>query len=131
MMATPIAASHIRIRVQSPMFTMSETAPIVQKLLRLIATPTTKAMPKVAQVTRCCSEATSASVNTAQASGQRLGGGGGVTVPIVARRSRAVCAAPLPSYLSVTMRKVSAAAFRSPLSAWALPTVSSASAARG
>ena len=34
-MATAIASSHCRIRVQSPKLTMSATPPIVQKLVRL------------------------------------------------------------------------------------------------
>jgi hypothetical protein len=49
--ATAIASSHMRMRPQLPMFTMSETAPMVQKLVRCATAPTTKAIPKPDQVT--------------------------------------------------------------------------------
>src|SRR5690606_38283915 len=39
--ATAIASSHMRMRVQSPMWTMSETAPIVQKFVLLPTNPNT------------------------------------------------------------------------------------------
>ncbi len=45
-MATAIASSHMRMRPQLPMFTTSETAPIVQKLARLATAPKTKASAK-------------------------------------------------------------------------------------
>src|SRR5438477_7226786 len=41
--ATAIASSHMRMRPQLPMFTTSETAPMVQKLVRLATAPKTKA----------------------------------------------------------------------------------------
>src|SRR5690606_31784083 len=61
MMATPIALAHIRIRVQSPMFTMSATAPIVQKLVRFMIAPRTSPSAKVAQTTVLCTAAMSIS----------------------------------------------------------------------
>ncbi len=42
-MATAIASTHIRMRRQSPKFTMSVTAPIVQKFTRLATAPKTNA----------------------------------------------------------------------------------------
>src|SRR5690348_14752690 len=44
--ATAIARSHMRMRLQLPMFTTSETAPMVQKLVRLATAPNTKASAK-------------------------------------------------------------------------------------
>src|SRR5690606_37040840 len=61
MMATPIALAHIRIRVQSPMLTMSATAPIVQKLVRFMIAPSTSPSAKVAQTTVFCTAAMSIS----------------------------------------------------------------------
>src|SRR6476661_4880358 len=49
--ATAIASSHMRIRRQSPMCTMSVIAPIVQKLTRLATAPKTKARAKASQAT--------------------------------------------------------------------------------
>src|SRR5258706_6731932 len=41
-MATAIASSHMRMRPRLPMFTTSETAPMVQKLVRFAPAPKTK-----------------------------------------------------------------------------------------
>ena len=41
--ATAIASSHMRMRFQSPMLTMSDTAPMVQKLVLLATAPNTNA----------------------------------------------------------------------------------------
>jgi len=48
-MATAIASSHIRIRVQSPMLTMSDTAPIVQKFVMLPMKPNIAPSPNPSQ----------------------------------------------------------------------------------
>ena len=50
-MATAIASSHMRMRPQLPMFTMSEIAPMVQKLVRWATAPKTNARPKPDQAT--------------------------------------------------------------------------------
>ena len=47
--ATAIASTHMRMRVQSPMLTMSETAPIVQKLVLLPTNPKTPPSAKPSQ----------------------------------------------------------------------------------
>src|SRR5260221_3689289 len=44
--ATAIASSHMRMRAQLPMFTTSETAPMVQKLVRFATAPKTKGSAK-------------------------------------------------------------------------------------
>src|SRR4051812_13312641 len=49
--ATAIARSHMRMRAQLPMFTTSETAPIVQKLVRFATAPKTNAIANPAQAT--------------------------------------------------------------------------------
>jgi hypothetical protein len=51
-MATPMASSHIRMRVQSPMLTMSATAPMVQKWVRWAMAPKTAASANAAHRTR-------------------------------------------------------------------------------
>ncbi len=50
-MATPIASPHWRMRVQSPMFTTSLTAPIVQKWVRWTMAPNRRERKKVAPST--------------------------------------------------------------------------------
>ncbi len=45
--ATPIANSHARMRPVSPMFTQSDTAPMVQKLVLLVTAPSTTAAAKI------------------------------------------------------------------------------------
>ena len=50
-MATAIASSHIRMRPQWPMLTMSDTAPMTQKLLLLPTAPKMKASTKPPQMT--------------------------------------------------------------------------------
>src|SRR6185312_13784111 len=52
MIATAIARSHMRMRAQLPMFTTSDTAPMVQKFARFAAAPKTKASAKPPQATR-------------------------------------------------------------------------------
>ena len=49
--ATAIASSHMRMRLLSPMFTQSDTAPMVQKLVLLATAPKTKARTNAPQVT--------------------------------------------------------------------------------
>src|SRR6185437_5182598 len=49
--ATAIARSHMRMRAQLPMFTRSDTAPMVQKLVRFATAPNTKASAKPAHAT--------------------------------------------------------------------------------
>jgi hypothetical protein len=49
--ATPAASSHMRMRLQSPMLTMSATAPMVQKCVRCATAPKTTASAKLAQST--------------------------------------------------------------------------------
>ena len=44
--ATPIASTHMRMRVQSPMLTMSATAPMVQKCVRWAIAPNSTASAK-------------------------------------------------------------------------------------
>ena len=51
-MATAIASSHIRMRPQWPMLTMSDSAPIVQKLVLAATRPKTKAIAKPPPTTR-------------------------------------------------------------------------------
>jgi hypothetical protein len=46
-MATPIASAHMRMRDQSPMVTMSATAPMVQKCVRCAMAPKTTASAKL------------------------------------------------------------------------------------
>jgi hypothetical protein len=46
-----MAPSHMRMRVQSERLTMSDTAPIVQKSVRLMTTPNTALMRKVSATT--------------------------------------------------------------------------------
>ncbi|MNT46612.1 hypothetical protein D3C72_1832720 [compost metagenome] len=46
-MATPIARPHMRARVQSPMLTTSETAPMVQKCVRCSTAPNRKVRTNV------------------------------------------------------------------------------------
>src|SRR4030095_9292919 len=53
-MATAIASTHIRMRLQSPKVAMSTTAPIVQKLTRLATAPKTKASAKARPATSDC-----------------------------------------------------------------------------
>ena len=50
-MATPMARTHMRMRVQSPMLTMSATAPMVQKCVRWAMAPKATASPKAAHST--------------------------------------------------------------------------------
>ena len=50
-MATPMARAHMRMRLQSPMLTMSATAPMVQKWVRWAMAPKTAAKKKAAQRT--------------------------------------------------------------------------------
>src|SRR5574343_608289 len=50
-MATPIASSHMRMRLQSPMLTMSDTAPMVQKWVFWPMAPKAKATAKASQRT--------------------------------------------------------------------------------
>src|SRR5258706_14858532 len=50
--ATAIARSHMRMRAQLPMFTTSDTAPIVQKFVRLATKPKMKARMNPPQATR-------------------------------------------------------------------------------
>src|SRR5436190_6237355 len=52
-MATAIARSHMRMRDRSPMFTQSETAPMVQKWVLLPTAPKTKARRKAPPTTSC------------------------------------------------------------------------------
>src|SRR5689334_20731282 len=49
--ATPMAMTHMRMRVQSPMVTMSATAPIVQKCVRCAMAPKSAAKTKAAHST--------------------------------------------------------------------------------
>ncbi len=56
-MATAIASSHWRMRVQSPKLTMSATLPIVQKLVRCTIAPKAIAKAKVAVSTKNESDA--------------------------------------------------------------------------
>ena len=49
--ATPMASSHMRMRVQSPMLTMSATAPMVQKCVRCATAPKATASAKLAHST--------------------------------------------------------------------------------
>src|ERR1700684_587437 len=51
MRATAMANSHMRMRVQTPMLTTSDTAPIVQKPERFAAAPKTKASANAANAT--------------------------------------------------------------------------------
>src|SRR5258706_2977325 len=55
--ATAMASSHIRMRPKSPMLTQSDTAPMVQKLVRLPTAPKTKASAKAPPVTQGASSA--------------------------------------------------------------------------
>src|SRR3990172_6303930 len=50
-MAIAIASIHMRMRFQSPMLRTSETAPMVQKLVRLATAPKTNASAKAPQTT--------------------------------------------------------------------------------
>ncbi len=49
--ATPIASAHIRSRLQSPMLTASDTAPIVQKCVRCRIAPNRNVRANVAHST--------------------------------------------------------------------------------
>jgi hypothetical protein len=49
--ATAIASSHMRRRLVSPMFTQSDTAPMVQKLVLLPTAPKMKARTKAPSAT--------------------------------------------------------------------------------
>ena len=49
--ATPMASSHMRMRVQSPMLTMSATAPMVQKCVRCAIAPKAAASANAAHST--------------------------------------------------------------------------------
>ncbi len=51
MSATAMASSHMRSRFLSPMFTQSETAPMVQKLVLLPTAPKMKARTNAPPVT--------------------------------------------------------------------------------
>jgi hypothetical protein len=51
MIATPIASSHMRMRLRSPMLTQSETAPMVQKLVLWPTAPKTNASRKAPPAT--------------------------------------------------------------------------------
>src|SRR3954470_9646023 len=62
MIATAIASSHMRMRFQSPMPTMSDTAPMVQKRVLFPTAPKTNASPKPPQTTQDASAAGSAAV---------------------------------------------------------------------
>src|SRR6266404_4288143 len=66
--ATAIASSHIRMRPRSPMFTQSETAPMVQKRVLFPTAPKMKARRNAPAVTKRASCAGSGSFN---ASGRR------------------------------------------------------------
>jgi hypothetical protein len=59
--ATPIASTHMRMRAQSPIVTMSATAPMVQKCVRCEIAPNTTAKPNEAQSTTVERAATSLS----------------------------------------------------------------------
>jgi hypothetical protein len=50
-MATPIASSHMRMRLASPMLTQSETAPMVQKSVLLATAPKMNARTKAPPLT--------------------------------------------------------------------------------
>ena len=50
-MATAMASSHIRMRLQWPMLTTSDSAPMVQKLVLLATAPKMKASAKPLQTT--------------------------------------------------------------------------------
>ena len=50
-MATAMASTHMRMRVQSPMVTMSDTAPMVQKWVLLPTAPKMKARTNAPPVT--------------------------------------------------------------------------------
>ena len=49
--ATPMASTHMRMRVQSPRLTMSATAPMVQKWVRCAMAPKATASAKAAHST--------------------------------------------------------------------------------
>ncbi|GIX25872.1 MAG: hypothetical protein KatS3mg122_3103 [Caldimonas sp.] len=51
MMATPMAMTHMRMRLQSPIVTMSDTAPMVQKWVRCAMAPKRAASTKAAHST--------------------------------------------------------------------------------
>jgi hypothetical protein len=68
-MVTPEASAHCRIRVQSPMATMSLTAPMVQKPVRWVMAPNASPMEKALQSTRWVREAREASVMAADSRG--------------------------------------------------------------
>jgi len=59
--AVPMASSHMRMRVQSPMLTMSATAPMVQKCVRWAMAPKTAASAKADHSTWATSPGSSAS----------------------------------------------------------------------
>ena len=59
--ATPMAIDHIRIRPQSPMLTMSATAPMVQKWVRCATAPNTSASANANQSTCAVRDETSES----------------------------------------------------------------------
>ena len=46
-----MAQSHMRMRVQSPRLTMSDTAPMVQKSVRLMTAPSTALIRKTEPMT--------------------------------------------------------------------------------
>src|SRR5580765_2058547 len=69
--ATPIAITHMRMRVQSPMVTMSETAPIVQKWVRCAIAPNSIDRPNADQSTSAARDYGSASSTSVGALLQR------------------------------------------------------------
>jgi hypothetical protein len=70
----PMASSHIRMRLQSPMLTMSDTAPMVQKWVFWPMAPKTKATAKASQ--RTVLDATAVSMSGAVNGGVGDAGGG-------------------------------------------------------